>query len=88
MHVLYSKFRNFQENFIFVKLGSFEDIKPSQKHSVVTDEGKICPRWEFLTWQICLLTVFAEIKFSRKFRNLQYMTSCTCVTVTLVDFLE
>ena len=27
---------------------------------------------EFLTWQICLLTQFTNLKFSRKFSNLQY----------------
>ena len=37
-----------------------------------TDIVKSCQSLEFVTWQICLLTLFAKIKFSRKFPNLQY----------------
>ena len=33
---------------------------------------KSCPSSKFLTSQICLLTLLAKIKFSRKFPNLQY----------------
>ena len=36
-----------------------------------TDIGKSCPS-EFITSQILLLTLFAKIKFSRKFLNLQF----------------
>ena len=38
-----------------------------------TDIGKSCSSRDFLTSQICLLTLFAKIKFSRKFLNLQYV---------------
>ena len=38
-----------------------------------TDMGKSCHSREFFTSQICLLTLFAKIKFSRKFPNLQYL---------------
>ena len=34
--------------------------------------GKSCPSREFLASQICLLTLFAKIKFSRKFPDLQF----------------
>ena len=34
--------------------------------------AKSCLSHEFLMSQICLLTQFAKIKFSRKFSNLQY----------------
>ena len=37
-----------------------------------TDIGKSCPVCDFFTLQMCLLTLFATIKFSRKFPNLQY----------------
>ena len=37
-----------------------------------TDIGKSCPSHDFLTYHICLLTLFAKIKFSRKFPDLQY----------------
>ena len=37
-----------------------------------TDVGKSCQSRDFFTWQICLLTLFVKIKFSRKFPNLQY----------------
>ena len=38
----------------------------------LTDIGKPCPSHEFLTSQICLLTLFVKIKFSLKFPDLQY----------------
>ena len=41
----------------------------------VTDVGSSCPSREFLTWQICLLTLFASIKFPQNFLNLKYMIS-------------
>ena len=37
-----------------------------------TDKGKSCPVHDFFTSQMCLLTLFAKIKFSRKFPNLQF----------------
>ena len=37
-----------------------------------TDICKSWPTCEFLSSQICVLTLFAKIKFSRKFPNLQY----------------
>ena len=37
-----------------------------------TGVGKSCPSREFLKWQICLLRLFAKIKVSQKFPNLQY----------------
>ena len=37
-----------------------------------TDIGNSCPSREYLTFQICILTLFAKIKFSRKFPDLQY----------------
>ena len=37
----------------------------------VTDIGKSCPICEFFASQICLLTLFARIKFSQNFPDLQ-----------------
>ena len=37
-----------------------------------TDIGKFCHCHKFLKSQICLLTLFAKIKFSQIFPNLQY----------------
>ena len=39
----------------------------------LNDVGKSYPSLDFLTWQICLLTLFAKIKFLRKFPNLQFV---------------
>ena len=39
----------------------------------ITDIGKSCPSREILTSQVCLLTLFAKIRFSRKFPDLQYL---------------
>ena len=49
-------------------LRSFAKIKSSRNGKITlsfTDAGKSCPSCEFLMWQICLLTLFAKIKFSR-----------------------
>ena len=37
-----------------------------------TDKGKSCPSCDFLTSQVCLLTLFAKIKCLRKFPDLLY----------------
>ena len=54
---------------------SFVKIKSSRNAEITqsfTDIGKSCPSREFLASQICLLKLFAKIKFSRKFPDLQY----------------
>ena len=53
---------------------SFVKIESSRNGEITmsfTDVGKSCPSREFLTSQMCLLMLFAKIKFSRKFQNLQ-----------------
>ena len=53
----------------------FRENKTSRNVKITlsyTDIGKSCPSHEFLTSQICLLTLFAKTKFSRKFADLQY----------------
>ena len=50
-------------------------IKPSRNGKITLsfiDIGKPCLSREFFTSLICLLMLFAKIKFSRKFPNLQY----------------
>ena len=54
---------------------SFLKIKSSRNGEITLSfnyEGKSCHSHECFTSQICLLTLFAKIKFSRKFPNLQY----------------
>ena len=55
-------------NFAYAK---FRENKSSGNLSF-TDVVYSCPSHEFETWQICLLTQFPKIKFSRQFPNLQY----------------
>ena len=46
----------------------------SNKHCLLTffiDVCKSCQSPQFSTWQICLLLLFAKIKFSQKIPNLQ-----------------
>ena len=55
---------------------SFVKMKSSQNGEItlsITDIGKSCSSREFLAPQECLLTLFAKIKFSRKFPDLQYL---------------
>ena len=52
----------------------FRENKSSRTGEIIrsfTDEGKSCHCREFLASQICLLTLFAKIKVSRAFPNLQ-----------------
>ena len=63
----------FSRNFAYAK---FREIKPSQNGKITLsfiDIGKFCLSCEFFTSLICLLMLFAKIKFSRKFPNLQYL---------------
>ena len=56
---------------------SFVKIKPSRNGKITLsfiDIGKSCLNREFLSSLICLLILFAKIKFSRKFPNLQYVS--------------
>ena len=53
---------------------SFVKIKSSRNGEItlsLTDIEKSCPSREYLALQICLLTLFAKIKFSQKFPDLQ-----------------
>ena len=55
---------------------SFVKIKPSRNGKITLsfiDIGKPCLSREFFTSLICLFMLFAKMKFSRKFPNLQYM---------------
>ena len=69
---------------IFVKIKS----SPNEEITLpFTDISKSCPSYTFLTTQICLLTLFMKIKFSRKFPNLQYIGDRACAyTGSLIMF--
>ena len=71
----YRKFGNFREGFIFAKLRSFVKMKTSRFRAITllfTDIGNPYHSRDFSPSQICLLSLFANIKFSRKFPNLQW----------------
>ena len=75
LKTIYRKFGNFREGFIFAKkMRNFKKINPSRNGEITllfTDVGKSGHSFEFLTSQIPLLTLFAKIKFSQKFPDLQ-----------------
>ena len=50
------------------------------------DIGKPCLSREFFTSLICLLMLFAKIKFSRKFPNLQYLKKKIILSWGLTSF--
>ena len=55
---------------------SFVKIKPLGYCKITLsfiDKGKSCLSYEFITSLVRLLMLFAKIKFSRKFPNLQYI---------------
>ena len=54
---------------------SFVRIKPLRNDEITlsfTEVGESYPSRDFLRWQICLLALFAEIKFLQNFPNIQY----------------
>ena len=56
---------------------SFVKTKSSRNGEITlstTDIGKSYPCSEFFRSQVCLLTLFAKIKFSQKFPDLQYLS--------------
>ena len=53
----------------FVKI---ESPRNAEMTILFTDIFKSCPSRKFLASQICLLMLFAKIKYSRKFPDLQY----------------
>ena len=65
----------FSRNFAFWRGFYFRvKIKSSRNDEIIlsfTDTGKPCLCRDFLTSQVCLLTLFAKIRFSRKILNLQ-----------------
>ena len=69
--------RKFSREFNFREashMRSFVKIKPSRNGVITlsfTNTVKSCSSREYFTSQICLLTLFAKIKFSRKSPNLQ-----------------
>ena len=65
---------------------SFVKIKSSQNSEITlstTDIVKSCSRRDFFMSQVCLLTLFAKIKISRKFPDLQYAKSKILVQLEL-----
>ena len=77
----YCKFGHFRKNFIFMKLRSFMKIKPLRNAQIslsFTDLDKSFHSRNFLMWQICLLTLSGEIKFSQKISNLHYLFGKKC----------
>ena len=64
----------FSRNFAYAK---FREKKTSRNGKITLsfiNVGKFCRSCEFFTSLMCLLMLFAKIKFSRKFPNLQYFT--------------
>ena len=53
----------------FVKINALQNVEITLS---ITDIGKSCLRCEFLTSQICLLTLFTKIEFLPKFPDLEY----------------
>ena len=63
---------------LFSRMRSFVKKKPLQNGKITLsfiDIGKSCMSIEFFTSLICLLMIFAKIKFSGKFPNLQYYST-------------
>ena len=63
----------FSRNFAYAKFRENIIVAKWRNHSMsFTDIGKSCLSRELLTSQICLLKLFAKIKFYQKFPHLQY----------------
>ena len=69
----------------------FREIKSSRNGKITlsfTDIGKSYLSLNFLTSQICLLTLLAKIKFLRKFPNLQYCLGTNTMLFFLATFID
>ena len=64
--VLYCKFKNFCEGFIFEKLVKIKSLRIVQITIPFTDIGKSGPCCEFLTLQLCVFMLFCENKMLTK----------------------
>ena len=72
----YCKFGNFRGGLIFVKLPFCQVSRKYNPQEMVKSICCLLTQMNqaliaIFTWQICLLTLFAKIKLSRKFTNLQ-----------------
>ena len=80
----------FSLNFAFVKIKSSRN---GEITLLITDIDKWCHCRKFLMLRVCLVMLFAKIKFSRKFPDLQYksqacsFTSLGCAVVSRQSFL-
>ena len=63
----------FSRNFAYAKFVKIKSSRNSEITLSFTNAGKSCLSLVFLVSQICLLTIFAKIKLSRKFPDLQYL---------------
>ena len=59
----------FSRTFAYAKFRENNILAKCEITLSFTDKDKSCLTGELLTSQICLLTLFAKIKFSRKFLN-------------------
>ena len=78
----------FSRNFAYAK---FRENKPSRNGDITlsfTDICKSCPCHKILTWQICLLTLFAKINILRKFPNLQFKSCLSDWSVLQVSVIN
>ena len=67
---------------------SFVKIKSLQNGEITlsfTDIVKTSPSRKFLVSQKCYSTLFAKMKFSRKFRDLQYFLISLCLQVQILQ---
>ena len=68
---------------------SFVKIKTSRNGKITlsfTDIGKSCLSRKFFKSLICLLMIFAKIKLSRNFPNLQYFLFSSIMTIKFFCF--
>ena len=72
----------FSRNLAYAKFRENKTLTKWQITLSFIDMGKSCLSREYFTSLICLLMLFAKIKFLRKFPNLQFIGS-NCISISL-----
>ena len=92
LFIAYCKFRKFSRGFYFCETSHMQSsmkIKSSRIGEITLSFTDICksrPCCEFLTSQICVLTLFVKIELSRKFPNLQYKDGLVQIIYWTIPF--
>ena len=74
----------FSRNFAYAKFRETKSLQKGEITLLTTDIGESYPSCEIFWSKVCLLTLFAKLKFSRKILDLQYQSLISPIEIYLV----